>query len=336
MKVGANQKPYKLNLPPTTFIRVGHEDLRAFVEAVARRAGLAKKRSTELSVYLIANDLRGVHSHGSRLIAEYARELRRGVLNADPDVHVVRESAVSLIMDGDGGLGYFPAADGTKLAISKARKHGMAVMQSRNHGHIGAAGLYARMTLNHDLITFVTSGSPPKLPPGGPVYSPAIGSPMCFSAPAGENDPLVVDFSPVYDLRVSPHWTEIAHWIPGTVFRCIGLGTVAQAWGGLLAGISPDPSRNVPAFSAANQAALVLTVQIALFTDPAEFRREMDNFARRVAALAPLDGFLKSQFAGGPEADHDREYRKDGIPIGPEHQTDLETIANELGITAPW
>ena len=334
--MSAPTEPYKLNLPPATFIRVTHEDLRAFVESAARQAGLADHRAAELSGYLVSNDLRGVHSHGSRLIASYARDLRQGLLNTSPDVRVIRESDVSVVMDGDGGPGYFPAAQGTRLAVRKASERGMAVMQSRNHGHIGAAGLYARMTLERDLLSFVTSGTPTDLPPGGPVYSPAIGSPICFSAPAGREDPLVVDFSPVYDLRVSPRWPEIARWVPGTVFRCIGLGTIAQAWGGVLAGISPDPTRNTPAFAAADQAALVLMVQIELFIDPVEFRREMDEFARRVGKLAPLEGFAKSQLAGAPEAERERAYQADGIPVGPEHQSDLEDIAHELDLPVPW
>ena len=37
--------------------------------------------------------------------------------------------------------------------------------------------------------------------------------------PGGPRAPIIVDFSPVYDLRVSPRWPELAGWIPGTIFR---------------------------------------------------------------------------------------------------------------------
>ena len=329
-------EPYKLNTPPETFVRVTHGALQAFVSQAAQLSGLEKVKSELLARLLTENDLRGVFSHGTRQIARYATSMRNGSLNNAPEVRVVRETPASLVVDGDGGLGYFPAYEGTRRVIEKAKSQGIAVMQSVNHGHIGAAGIYARMTLEHDLLTFVTAGNQLDLKPGMPVYTPAIGSPMCFSAPALEADPLVVDFAPVYDLRVSPRWQEIARWVPGTVFRCIGLGTIAQAWGGILAGIPLDESRAVRKYDAATQTALVVTFQIGLFIDPTQFRREMDEFARRVATLAPLEGFEQAKLAGGPEGEREREYLVEGIPVGPEHQRDLEALATELGIAVPW
>lgn len=124
--------------------------------------------------------------------------------------------------------------------------------------------------------------------------------------------------------------------MPGTVFRCIGLGTIAQAWGGLLAGIPADKSRAVREFEEATQSALLVTFQIGLFIDPAQFRREMDEFAQRVGTLAPLEGYERAHLAGGLEAEREREYRVKGIPVGPEHQQELEKLAHELSLEAPW
>ena len=326
----------KMNVPPETFIRVPRRSLQAFASRAAQTVGLPKQRSDLLAELLTSNDLRGVFSHGTRLMAEYAPLIRGGLLNNAPDVRVVRETPVSLVVDGDGGLGYFPALEGTRLAIAKASSSGMAVMQSRNHGHIGAAGIYARMTLEHDLLTFVTSGRQMDLAAGMSVYAPAIGSPICFSAPAGREHPLVVDFSPVYDLRTSPNRDQIARWVPGTIFRCLGMGTIAQAWGGVLAGIPLDRSRAVRSYARADQTSLLVTFQIGLFIDPLQFRREMDEFVQRVASLEPLDGFERAQLAGGPEAERDRQYRAEGIPVGPAHQQDLENLASELGLDVPW
>jgi LDH2 family malate/lactate/ureidoglycolate dehydrogenase len=332
----AESEAYRLNLPPDTFVRVPHADMEAFVAKAMRRAGLNRERSELLAGLLVGNDLRGVFSHGTRLATRYARAMRSGGLNGNPAVRVVRETPASVVVDGDGGLGYFPMIEGTRLAIERARTSGVAVMMTRNHGHIGAAGIYSRMTLEHDLLTFVTGGRQTDLEAGMPVYSPAVGSPMSFSAPAGSEDPLVVDFSPVYDLRTSPHREQIARWVPGTVFRCIGLGAIAQAWGGVLAGSTFSSSTAVRRFAEADHTALLVTFQIGLFIAPAEFRREMDGFARRVAALEPLEGFERSQLAGGPEGERERQYRVAGIPVGLAHKSDLEELAADAGLDVPW
>ena len=324
----------KMNMPPETFIRVPHGAMETFVAGVASSAGLDDEKAGLLARLLTENDLRGTFSHGTQSIARYARAMRDGAVNASPVVRVVRETPVSLLIDGDGGLGYFPAYEGTLRAIEKAKSQGMAVMVTRNHGHIGAAGIYTRMTLEHDLLTMITGGSQMDLQPGQPVYAPAVGSPSSFSAPAGEEAPFVLDFGALYDLRTSAHYAEVAEWLPGTVFRSIGLGVVSKVWGGLLAGLPADKARSSPEVS--GSASVLITFQIGLFTDPAQFKREMDEFVRRVGMLAPLEGFERSQLAGGPESERERLYRVEGIPVGPAHQRGLEGVAEEFGIAMPW
>ncbi len=329
--------PYKLNLPPETCFRVDHADVRRFVAAVAKASGLVDDRAELLAELLTANDLRGVFSHGTRQIARYARSIRDGRLNADPEVRVAREGPTSVVMDGDGGLGYFPMYDGTMRAIEKAQELGVAVLQTRNHGHIGAAGIYSRMPLEHGMAAFVTAGGGLDLQPGQPVYTPAIGSPVSISAPAGSEPPIVVDFAPVYDLRISPRWPDLAQWIPGTIFRCIGLGMIAQAWGGIMAGSPASGGRERPRrYAETGQCGFAFMFQIGLFIDPAEYRREMDALAGSLRELAPLDGFEQASYAGGVEGEREREFREAGIPLGPEHRHDLESIASELGVDAPW
>ena len=203
---------YKLNLPPERYVSVRPDRLRKFVRDAALALDLPDAQAGQLAELLTGNDLRGVHSHGTRMFAHYADELRSGRLNSSPEPRVTRETPVSLAVDGDGGLGYFAAHLATERAIAKARDTGVGVAVTRNHGHVGAAGIYARMTLPHDLLCLVTGGARLDIEPDMPVYSSAVGSPMCFSAPAGDADPLIVDFSPVYDLRSSPH-REDPRWI---------------------------------------------------------------------------------------------------------------------------
>ena len=178
----------------------------------------------------------------------------------------------------------------------------------------------------------VAGGARPHLEPGMPVYSSAVGSPVCFSAPAGDADPLIVDFSPVYDLRSSPHREQLEDWIPGTIFRCIGMGNIAQAWGGILAGVPQEPDAPPPRFPSAHQAAAFMMFRIDLFLDPPEFRHRWTCW--RTIALAPLPGFAKAQFAGGPEAECARRYAATGIPVGDEHRRELET-GDALASTHP-
>ena len=132
-----------------------------------------------------------------------------------------------------------------------------------------------------------------------------------------------------------PHRDEIAKLAPGLVLRCIGMGEICQSWGGLLAGMSINP----PApwtFPGANQGSMVIAFRIDLFVVPAAFKREMDEYVRRVRELTPLPGFDRSFLAGGAEAAQERQYRHEGVPVGQEHRQVLEGLARDLGIEVPW
>jgi len=130
----ATPSVYKLNLPPERYASVPAERLQRFVHDSALALGLPDGQAARLAELLTGNDLRGVHSHGTRMFAHYAEELRGGRLNPAPEPRVTRETPVSLVVDGDGGLGYFAAHLATERAIDKARETGVAVAVTASTG----------------------------------------------------------------------------------------------------------------------------------------------------------------------------------------------------------
>jgi L-2-hydroxycarboxylate dehydrogenase (NAD+) len=326
-----------VNIPPETSVPVPAQVLQSFAQALGEAAGMPTDRASRLAELLTANDLRGVFSHGTQQLATYVRLVRDGSLNPAPAPSVVRETANSLLVDGDGGLGYFAADEGTDRLLAKVADSDVAVLVTRSHGHFGAAGLYARKTLGHDVLCFVTSGHQLDLRPGDPVHSAAGGSPMAFTAPTGEEDPLVLDFGTMHDLYAdSPHRDEIGTLAPGLVHRAIGMGAVCQAWGGFLAGVPLDPARAGRRWPGANQGSMVVVLKIALFAPPEQFRAEMDAYVRAVRRLRPLTPGQRTYLPGGIEAERERAARLDGIAVGEEHRRLLAAAATGLGVPVPW
>jgi len=99
----------KMNTPPEEHINVDHQKLHVFVSTAAQTVGLPAEKAELLAELLTKNDLRGVFSHGTQQIATYAILMRDGQLNKDPQIEVIKETPVSALVDGDGGLRYFPA-----------------------------------------------------------------------------------------------------------------------------------------------------------------------------------------------------------------------------------
>jgi LDH2 family malate/lactate/ureidoglycolate dehydrogenase len=331
-----------MNQPPEEgYTRIPHEQLHQIVSESARAVGLPDEKAERLGEILSHNDLRGVFSHGSHQVATYsgkgyARLMRDGELNDDPELEVLDETPVSVHIDGDGGLGYFPADEATTRAIEKAKSQGMAAMATRNHGHFGAAGHYARRAAEEDLLAFVTSGVQQSLSPGDPIYSAGGGSPMSFCAPTDEEYNVVLDFGAMHDLySSSPYRDAVAELAPGLVLRSIGLGSFCQSWGGLLPGLAIDGPREFQAHSGANQGSFAFFFRIDLFSDPDRFKSEMDTYVRQVHELEPLEGF-DPRLPGGPEAERAEQYREEGVPISDERREKLEELADDLGIEIPW
>ena len=119
-----------MNVPPDEHINVSHQRLHAFVSTAAQTVGMRQERAELLASLLTTNDLRGIFSHGTQQIATYAILMRDGKLNKDPQTSLVKETPVSALVDGDGGLGYFPAYEGTLMALDKAEKMGIAAMMA--------------------------------------------------------------------------------------------------------------------------------------------------------------------------------------------------------------
>lgn len=328
----------KVNEPADTVVRVDHDRLHAFVREAAKAIGMPESRGELLADLLTETDLRGVLSHGTWQLARYVRETQAGRINPTPTISTAHETANSLLLDGDGGLGYFPAHEGTHALITKAREHGMAMLVTRNHGHIGAAGTYPRLAAEHALAGFATSGVQPRLSPGDPHHRAAPSPPMAFSLPAGDEPPLVFDAavtSPMRRLRRHED-PKLRQQATRVALRMIGLGTVCQAWGGLVAGLPADPERARRRYADAHQGAMVFVFDPGLFIERDRLGREMDELAQRIRQLEPLEGTEGAFLPGHVELERRRICLEEGIPLSEPHHEQLAKLAAELGLTPPW
>jgi L-2-hydroxycarboxylate dehydrogenase (NAD+) len=328
-----------MNRVPPDGIPVPPAALRDLVRTLAEGAGLEADKAALLAELLVQNDLRGVFSHGSRQIATYARDMRDGKLNPRPQVVVQQESAATLLVDGDAGLGYFPSWQAAQALVKKAQEVGVGVAVTRHHGHFGAAGLYTRVAAAAGLVGYDTSGHQLRLQPGQPLLAAAGGSPMSFAIPAGEEPPLVLDFGAIHDLYgATPERLEyMMDNLPSTLFRSLGLGAVCQSLGGFLAGVPLDESRARRRFPGANQGALFVFIDPGRFIDPAVLRREMDAYHRVVATLQPFPKTGdRATLPGRLEWEREREWAEAGVPVGSRHRAELSAVAAEFGVPVPW
>ncbi|WP_422659915.1 Ldh family oxidoreductase [Paenibacillus sp. EC2-1] len=326
-----------MNVEPKDGIRILPEKLRELITSIAQKAGMSHERSEFLADMLVMNDLRGVFSHGSVQIATYARIMRDGLIHPNPQVRTVNEAPATIVVDGDGGLGYFAVHRAVQEIVERCRHQGIAAAVTRNHGHIGAAGIYSRMLAEQGLIGYVTSGHQLDLKAEDSIMKAAGGSPMSFAVPSGSEVPMVLDFGATLDIfPEAPHVDQLFKLAPGLIFRNMGLGFMCQALGGFLAGIPLKRNDEGKEYVGANQGSLIIALDISQFLQPDHFKHEMDTYMKITSEMQPMPGYDRATLPGVLESERERDWIKSGIPIGLEQQSILTDVATEFDVESPF
>jgi LDH2 family malate/lactate/ureidoglycolate dehydrogenase len=321
-----------MNVPPSSGIRVPPEDLRLLVAALFAKSGTSVRHAQRLAQLLVWTDLRGVFSHGTRQAPGYARMMLQGRLNPRPAVRVVKETATTQVLDGDGGLGHLPCYQGMSWAIARAREHGTAAVTTGNHFHFGGGSKYSCLALEQDCIGVAVSSHRFALDPEQPVLRASGGSPISIAVPAGRQPPLVLDMG----AHFVPFTPELFQQYPGSFFKGLGLAAVLQALGGILAGIYKPEFQAPKSPWESNQGAFLAAFDVSCFMPVDDFKEEMDRYIGQARAMKPLPGFEQAEMAGGLEWHRQQDYSVNGIPVSPEHQQSLEALASELEIETPF
>ena len=197
-----------------TMPRVPAERVRQQIEAVLSAWGMPSDAVGTTAEVMLETDLAGVDSHGISMLMDYDQSRLKGKLNLKAQPTVVRENAVTALVDAQAGLGHPAAVFGMRLAISKAQALGVGVVSVFNSHHFGAAGYYAALAPREGLIGMVTSATRTISVVPTRAAVPVLGTnPLAFAAPAGRNRAFLLDMATstvavnkvkVYDLNDKP------------------------------------------------------------------------------------------------------------------------------------
>src|SRR4051812_18258373 len=109
-----------------------YETHRAQLKAILSAWGMTEENAETTADVLSWADLHGVDSHGMSMIPGYDRLRRDGRANMKAQPRIIKQTPVSALVDGDGGLGHVPARFAMQVAIDKAKVVGIAIAAVRN------------------------------------------------------------------------------------------------------------------------------------------------------------------------------------------------------------
>ena len=171
------------------------DDLKAFCVAAMVQAGLSQE-DAELSAHVfVATDTWGTFTHGTRQIRGLMQNARRGRLVATAKEKIVAEGPSWAIIDACDGMPPAISYRAVELAVDKARQSGMCYIGIRGSSHYGAAGFYANMIAENDMIGLSMCNVEPCMTvPGG--KSRVLGTnPIAYAAPTGTDRTVMLDIA---------------------------------------------------------------------------------------------------------------------------------------------
>ncbi len=143
---------FPLDFPQSQFKRVEAGHLREFCCQALTASGAQRHHAEAVARVLVEADLRAVYSHGINRLKMYVDECKTGTVAVGAEPRVERERGATAVVDGSNCLGAVVGEYAMRVAIDKAKEHGLGWVLARNSNHYGIAGHYAMMALEEDLI----------------------------------------------------------------------------------------------------------------------------------------------------------------------------------------
>lgn len=329
------------------------EPLTEAAAQILAAAGTPADIARDVAGWLAGADLAGHPSHGIMRVPWYVHDIKSGQTMPAERPTVARETDTLVVIDGRYGFGFLSAATVTKRVVDKAKRAGVAIGGVIRCNHIGRLGAWAELAAEQGMVFWLTYGGPKyfNVVPFGGAQGNLATNPMTFAAPAGDADPMIVDFATsavaggkLWVARdkgqdVPADWVVDKHGRPTTktaeYFDGGALRTAGGHKGYALSLMIEILSANLTA--TATDAKSTLGV-FALGIEPSAFGAG-DAYAastratfQRMRATPPAEGFTEVQIPGDYERRSRSELSSGGIPLPESTWQALVDCAAELGL----
>lgn len=323
-------------------IEIPHPEIRALFEDIFARIPCSTAVSKPVIDGLIETSLRGVDSHGIRLMPHYVRAAMNGRVNVNPTITCEQTSPTTVVVDADHTFGMTAASRGMENAVSMARESGMGAAAIRNSTHFGAAAIYALQAARQNMIGLSFTHSDALVVPHGGRTSFLGTNPICFAVPCDGEEPFcldmatsVISWNKLMQHReaaqpLSPGWAADAEGrgcvdplaaaglLPIGGYKGYGLALMVEILCSSLTGMpfGPHISRMFPLTEQKRHLGhFVVAIDISRFSPVSAFKARVRSMIGELRAMPPFEGVDHVRVAGDVEKEHWEERHRRGIPL---------------------
>ena len=340
---------------------VNAEDLTAHATAIYEAAGTPPEHAEIVVAHQVGANLVGHDSHGVVLLPTYIQRIDRGHIMPTARPVAIRETPVTLAVNGQWGFGPVVSEWTMERCIAKARESHVAVATVREQSHVGRLADYPLMAARAGLVGIMMcdSGQAPKqVAPFGGREARLGTNPLCVAFPTDLDGPVFVDMATsgvaagkliVARARKQPiplGWvldkngrptTDPNDYFDGGVMLPLG-GPEGHKGYGLsfvvetLAALLPGLGFGVDPAGRHNDGSFILALDPGAFMEPADFKAQVEAFVRYLKETPPADGFDEVLYPGEKEHQTEQQRRRDGIPIEDDTWAKISEIAQRFGV----
>ena len=339
--------------------RVRAAALESFVAEVFAAAGTPEADAATVAEVLVWANLRGIDSHGVLRVPGYVGRIGSGEFNPRPDIAVIADLPAATVIDADRAFGPIGMSRGMDAAIAKAREAAVGVCIVRRVTHMAAIGWFAMRAAEAGMIGLVFGSSKPNMAWHGARARGVATSPIAVAVP-GERAPILLDMATSTSSMgrimlardggtpLEPGWALTEDGEPTTDANAArfltplggakgaGLSLMFECLAGVLVGnpliaaaIGPDGDWRH------SQNGFALAIDIAAFTEPARYRRDIDTLVAALKGLPVAEGHDAVRVPGERGERVMAERLEAGVPLPSGTWRRLAEVAGGLGIAMP-
>jgi ureidoglycolate dehydrogenase (NAD+) len=344
-------------------MKIPESEIYRFAYEALRTVGVREDVAEFTARGLWHTSLRGVDSHGIRLLPHYVNTVREGRINPNPQFRWTQTAASTGVLDADHGFGHAAGMVAMRHAMELAREAGTGFVAVKNSSHGGALAYYGLEAAKQNMIGLAFTHATPTVQSAGGIR-PFFGTnPICFTAPMLNEEPLCFDaaITPFSGNKVRQYQEDDRPLPPGVAsdkagqmttdahaafqllpiggYKGFGLAMMVDILCGVLTGM---PSGNevsqmfVPPLSERRLLGQFFgAIRISAFIDVDTFKQQLQRNADKLRSEPRLDETQPVMIPGDPEKRTEQERREHGIPVKALDIERFVALAGELGIEAP-
>ena len=340
--------------------RIDAATLTRAVERMFVAAGCDGREARQVADGLVEANLYGHDSHGVGLVPRYLENLEQGLVRPGRTARVVADHGAIVGLDGDKGFGQAIGEQAMRIAIERARAHGLAMVGLANTHHLARIGRWGEQcaAAGFASVHFVNVLSQPLVAPWGGLDARLATNPFCVAVPHAPH-PLVLDYATsavaygkarvaldagqkmadglLLDAQGRPtddpavmFQDPIGALLPLGGHKGFALAVMCELLGGALSGGKVQDHAPKPNPMINNMLSLVFAPDKLCGRD--EFARQVERLAAWLRASPPAPASAGIHLPGEPERIAARERERLGIPLPRRTRDALQACAARLHV----